>query len=202
MPTKSDQTRQNILDAAYMLFLSQGYSATSMRQIASQAGLALGGIYNHFASKDEIFQAVILARHPYIQIMPLLQAAPGENAEEFLRNAARIVQAEMGERPDFMKLMLIEIVEFGGSHFPKLFEIVSPQILPLLMRFSQPENHLRDLPLPLILRTLMGTIVAFYVTESLMQSPNLPAEIRNIKLEDFIDIYLHGILECRSQNEE
>ena len=194
MPTKSDQTHQNILDAAYELFLSQGYSATSMRQIASRAGLALGGIYNHFASKDEIFQEVIIARHPYLQIMPLIQNAPGETADEFLRNAARIVQAEMGVNPEFMKLLLIEIVEFNGRHFPKVFETVSPHVFPLLSRISQPENRLRDLPLPLILRSLMGTIAAFYITESLMQSPNLPAEIRNVKLEDFIDIYLHGIL--------
>ncbi|MFO7586266.1 MAG: TetR/AcrR family transcriptional regulator [Anaerolineales bacterium] len=194
MPAKSDQTRQNILDAAYELFLSQGYSATSMRQIASQAGLALGGIYNHFASKDEIFQEVIIAQHPYLKIMPLIHSAPGENAEEFLRNAARIIQAELGTRPDFMKLMMIEIVEFNGSHFQKMFETISPHIFPLLMRIGQPGNCLRDLPMPLILRSLMGTIAAFYITESLMQSPALPAEMRNVTLEDFMDIYMHGIL--------
>jgi AcrR family transcriptional regulator len=194
MPAKSDQTRQSILDSAYELFLSQGYSATSMRQIASQAGLALGGIYNHFASKDEIFQEVIIAQHPYLKIMPLIHGAPGETAEEFLRNAARIIQAELGTRPDFMKLMMIEIVEFNGSHFQKMFETVSPHILPLLMRIGQPGNRLRDLPMPLILRSLMGTIAAYYMTESLMQSPDLPAEMRNVTLEDFMDIYMHGIL--------
>ena len=104
--SKGERTRQAILDAAYDLFLTQGYSATSMRQVAGRSGLALGGIYNHFASKDEIFQALVIAKHPYLQIIPLVQNVPGETVEEFVRNAARIVQTEMGSRPDFMKLLV------------------------------------------------------------------------------------------------
>lgn len=200
--SKGERTRQAILDAAYDLFLTQGYSATSMRQVAGRSGLALGGIYNHFASKDEIFQALVIAKHPYLQIIPLVQNVPGETVEEFVRNAARIVQTEMGSRPDFMKLMLIEIVEFSGSHFPKLFETVAPMIVPLLERFTIADSNLRELPLPLILRTFMGSIVAFYITEFLMSNPSLPAEMRNVSLEDFMNIYMHGILEHRSQNDE
>ena len=53
--TKGEVTRLAIEDAAIELFLEHGYHATSMREIADHAGLALGGIYNHFKSKDEIF---------------------------------------------------------------------------------------------------------------------------------------------------
>ena len=67
---KGEVTRLAIEDAAISLFLEQGYHATSMRQIADQAGLALGGIYNHFASKDEIFQGIIIDKHPYKKILP------------------------------------------------------------------------------------------------------------------------------------
>jgi len=49
-PTKGETTRLTIEDAAVELFMEHGYHATSMRQIAERAGLALGGIYNHFAS--------------------------------------------------------------------------------------------------------------------------------------------------------
>ncbi|GAB4492979.1 MAG: hypothetical protein OHK0031_16010 [Anaerolineales bacterium] len=191
---KGIQTRQSILDAAHSLFLEQGYAATSMRQIAARAGLALGGIYNHFSGKDDIFQALMLDRHPYVQIIPLLQNVPGDSAEEFIRNAAGIIQAELGLRPEFMKLMLIELVEFNGRHFPKLFEILYPKILPVLQRFQAPESGARDLSPLLILRTLMGTIVAYYVTEFLMNDPAIPAAMRAVSLTDFMEIYLHGIL--------
>jgi AcrR family transcriptional regulator len=193
--TKGERTRQSIEDAAYALFLEQGYHGTSMRQIAERAGLALGGIYNHFASKEDIFQALIIEKHPYTQILPLIEQAPGNTTEAFIRNAARAIQDELGRRPDFIKLLFIEIVEFNGRHFPKLFETVYPHILPTLQRLGAPESGVRAIPLPVLLRTLMGSIIAFYLTEFLMTDNNLPVPLRNTSLEDFLDIYLHGILE-------
>ncbi|MGQ9833477.1 MAG: TetR/AcrR family transcriptional regulator, partial [Candidatus Villigracilaceae bacterium] len=69
--SKGERTRQAVMEAAYDLFLEQGYAATSMRQIAERAGLALGGIYNHFSGKEAIFGELILDRHPYHQILPI-----------------------------------------------------------------------------------------------------------------------------------
>ena len=165
-----------------------------MRQIAERAGLALGGIYNHFSSKDDIFQALIIDKHPYVKIIPIIEKAPGDTTEEFLRNAIRSVQEEMGQDPDFMKLLYIELVEFNGRHFPKMYETVFPHFLPILQRLRAPESGARNISLPILLRTLMGSIVAYYLTESLMSDAALPAELREVSLEDFIDIYLHGIL--------
>ena len=193
--SKGERTHQVVLDAAYDLFLAQGYSATSMRQIAEKAGIALGGIYNHFAGKDEIFQELVLAKHPYVQIFPLLQDVPGETAEEFLTNAARVIETEMMQRPDFFKLMFIELIEFGGRHFAKLIETILPVAMPLLQRFADPHSGVRALPPLLIMRTFLGNIIGFYVTRLLMSDSGIPAEIREMRLGDFVEIYLHGILE-------
>ena len=193
--SKGERTRQVVLDAAYDLFLGQGYSATSMRQIAEKAGIALGGIYNHFASKDEIFQELVITKHPYVQIFPILRDVPGKTAEEFLVNAARIIQAEMALRPDFFKLMFIELIEFNGKHFTKLIEIILPPAMSILQRFADPNSGARPLPPLLIMRTLLGNILGFYVTGLLMSDSSVPAEMREVRLNDFIEIYLHGILE-------
>jgi AcrR family transcriptional regulator len=193
--SKGERTRQAVLDAACELFLGQGYSATSMRQIADKAGIALGGIYNHFASKDEIFQELVIAKHPYVQIFPILQNIPGDTAEEFLNNAARVIEAEMALRPDFFKLMFIELVEFNGRNFPKLIEIILPQAAVLLQRFTAPNSGARPIPPLLIMRTFLGNIIGFYVTRLLMSDPSVPVEMREAHLSDFIDIYLHGILD-------
>ena len=70
--TKGETTRLAIEDAAVNLFMEHGYHGTSMRQIAERAGLALGGIYNHFSSKEEIFEGIIVDKHPYKKILPLI----------------------------------------------------------------------------------------------------------------------------------
>ncbi len=60
-------------------------------RLRSMQGLALGGIYNHFSSKEEIFEAIIIDQHPYKKILPLILAVEGETGEEFFGNAFRIV---------------------------------------------------------------------------------------------------------------
>ncbi|MBI3361027.1 MAG: helix-turn-helix transcriptional regulator, partial [Chloroflexi bacterium] len=56
---KGDRTRAAIIEAANRIFLSKGYHAASMRQITKEVHLALGGIYNYFDSKEDIFIAVL-----------------------------------------------------------------------------------------------------------------------------------------------
>jgi AcrR family transcriptional regulator len=196
--TKGERTQQAVLDAAYSLFLENGFSATSMRQIAERAGVAVGGIYNHFASKDEIFQALVIAKHPYLQILPLLQRAPGNTLEEFIRNAAHLVQVEMGQDPEFIKLMFIEIVEFNGKHFPKVIETIFPLAIPLIQRFTTSDSGLREgLPPPKLIRIFIGNIMAYYVTEFLLSDTSMPAGLREVSLEDFLEVFMHGILESQ-----
>lgn len=54
--------RARILDAAYDLFQSQGYSATSVHEIAAAAGVTGGALHHHFATKKAIGLTVISDR--------------------------------------------------------------------------------------------------------------------------------------------
>ena len=52
-------TRNNLLDAAEYLFLSQGVSRTSLQDIARRAGATRGAVYWHFTDKADLFNAMI-----------------------------------------------------------------------------------------------------------------------------------------------
>ncbi len=54
---KTEDTRARILTAALDLFRERGFEATTMREIASRAGVALGAAYYYFDSKDSIVLA-------------------------------------------------------------------------------------------------------------------------------------------------
>ena len=54
---KSERTRAQILSTALELFCSQGFEATTMRQIAEKAGMSLGAAYYYFRSKDDLVLA-------------------------------------------------------------------------------------------------------------------------------------------------
>ena len=56
---KKSAYREAILDAAEAVFLRVGYSETKMADIASQAGFAVGTLYNYFESKQAVFAALV-----------------------------------------------------------------------------------------------------------------------------------------------
>ncbi|MFE7167407.1 TetR family transcriptional regulator [Streptomyces sp. NPDC057616] len=55
-PTKSEQTRALILETAMRLFQERGYDKTTMRAIATEAGVSVGNAYYYFAGKEHLIQ--------------------------------------------------------------------------------------------------------------------------------------------------
>src|SRR5687768_14502723 len=53
------RTRQELLRAASRLFLRNGFVATSLADIAEEAGLTKGAVYSNFESKEDLFVAVL-----------------------------------------------------------------------------------------------------------------------------------------------
>ncbi len=52
-------TRDRILDAAEQVFHTQGVAATSLQQIAAEAGVTRGAVYHHFQDKHEIIEGML-----------------------------------------------------------------------------------------------------------------------------------------------
>lgn len=197
---KGEQTQLRILDAAYALFMEQGYHGTSMRQIAERAGITMGGVYNHFASKEEIWEAVLLDRHPYRAVVPLLQKASGETAEAFVRDAAFRLVGALSKRKDLLHIMFIEMVEFNGVHIPALYARIAPELQPLFDVVRSWAGGLRQAPPAMLARSFLGFFFAYYVTDVLMP-PAVRAMMGDDALDAFIDIYLHGVLAKGTQDE-
>jgi len=57
--TKGARTANRIMDIAENLFAAHGYDGTSLRQIAERADIAQPGLYNHFSSKEALYEAVL-----------------------------------------------------------------------------------------------------------------------------------------------
>ena len=55
---ETSDRREAILAAAERAFNQQGYARTTVEQVATEAGVAKGSIYNYFHSKEELFQQV------------------------------------------------------------------------------------------------------------------------------------------------
>ena len=192
--TKGDVTRLAVENAAMSLFLEQGYHATSMRQIAKRARLALGGIYNHFSSKDEIFEAIIVDQHPYKKILPLVLAVEAKTPEEFFRTAFRIVIRELGEQPEFMNLMFIELIEFKGKHGSLILREIAPRVLPIFQKTVKSMKGLRVRNPAVLMRSFFGMIISYFVTEMIIANSVISTLMPKNAADAYIDIFLKGIL--------
>lgn len=53
------ERRQRVIDVAISEFAARGYSATNINDIAKKAGVSIGAMYSYFASKEDLFLAVV-----------------------------------------------------------------------------------------------------------------------------------------------
>ncbi len=192
--SRGERTRAEIIQAAHELFVRQGYHGTSMRQIAKKAGIALGGVYNHFDSKEDVFREVFLEYHPYQEVLPAMLQAEGDTIEKVVRDAVGRMIAALEGRPKFMNLMFIEMVEFNSIHARELFESLMPQFARILQRAVQTDSErLRPIPPLMLLRAFFGMFFSYFLTEIIF-AESAPPEFREGAIDHLIDIFLHGIL--------
>ena len=191
--SNATNTSARVLQAAFGLFVSQGYHGTSMRQVAKAAGLTPASIYNHFTSKDEIFRQVLLRYHPYREMMASLEQAQGQTAEALIKDAAHRVLSVVRSRQDLQHLLFIEMVEFRGAHASEVFSRAFPSIQKFLSKLQNTKGKLRAIPPESIIFTLMGLMMSQWMLEGLL-SENTVIPFQANHFETAIDIYLHGIL--------
>lgn len=128
MPKLSDAVIQGkkeiIEDAACVLFIGNGFHATSMRDIAKGADVSLGNLYNYYPTKEAIFESII---NRYVTVvdekLKNIFADIDEPLEpESLRRLGEMVRRLVNEHSDFWLLMYIDVLEFQNRHFRKMFD--------------------------------------------------------------------------------
>jgi AcrR family transcriptional regulator len=192
--SKGEQARSEILDAAKHLFLSKGYSATSMRDIAKAAGgRAVAGLYNHFPTKEAIFKALIEERNPYEEIAEAITSGSGSTGPEFIASVLHKVMPMMSKHLDYVELIQIDLREFQGETVNHLLqETLLPRVAHLIAQIQMLPG-LKPMEPFAIMRLLASTVIAFTLTQQI-----IPPAIRELKTPEawitlYIETLLHGI---------
>ncbi len=61
MPKLIDNLKEEYINKAKFILMSNGYKALTLRKVAKECGVALGTLYNYFKSKDELVAHIMLA---------------------------------------------------------------------------------------------------------------------------------------------
>ena len=185
------KTRRKIILTAKDLFIKKGFNTTTTRQITTQAGFAVGSIYNHFKNKAEIFDEVINEFHPWRFIPKVLRVSDGENTEEFILNATKLMLAEWNKDPGIIRLHLIEILEFNNEHLPSLFKEIFSEAIEISQHFLFTKPNFASINSDLFTRSLLSLFFRYLMADT------GTTEIRNGvdpgSFDYFADSYLRSI---------
>jgi AcrR family transcriptional regulator len=101
-----------IFNAAEDLFLSRGYHATTIDEVARKAGVSVGSVYVYFGNKEGVCLA-LLDKALEVQERYLLEAAePADDPETALRKLGRAYLRFFLEHPGYFRLLMF--LEHGG----------------------------------------------------------------------------------------
>jgi len=103
---RREDVRRRLLSAALALFSERGYDRTSLEQVAAAAGFSKGAVYSNFASKDELFLALMdsQVRRRIEQVRTALEA-PHDQAQTLQLAGGRLTRA-LSEDRDWQLLFL------------------------------------------------------------------------------------------------
>jgi AcrR family transcriptional regulator len=121
---KSEASVSAVLDAGLELFSTQGYGATTLREIAAKAGTSVGNIYHHFPDKHAIYQRLIDRYWERLldPELPLNRIFARGGFPEDLEEMAVAIEQVVTDNAAHILLIYVDIIEFQGEHVRAFYE--------------------------------------------------------------------------------
>lgn len=120
----SDKTRSKILEAARILFVELGFSATSIGAIAKKASINQSLIYHYFENKEDLWRQVKSTLISNINDpKDLKNAPPIETLEELLEHLVRLRYQYYAQNPELVRMMLWQALEVKGTNIAGTSEV-------------------------------------------------------------------------------
>lgn len=195
-PTRlTDRKRADILSAAVAEFRTFGFAGTSMDRIAATAGVSKRTVYNHFASKDELFTAILWQLWEASQAVDVAAYAPSRPLREQLLGFTAQKMRLMSDASfiDLSRVAMAELVhapERARAMMDKLAE--KEEGLTGWIRAAQADGRLRGDIAPVdAAHQLQGMLkaFAFWPQVTMGQAPLAP-EAQQRLMEDCVDMFL------------
>ncbi len=166
MPSMQGDMRDRILDAAMAILLDRGGNAVTIAAVAKEAGISKGGLFYHFASKEQLIQGLI---DRYVQAFDQLLATAGTE-----KGAATLAYLKSAERP-------------SGPATQPVYALLAASILnpagleALQHRYNQWQKRLADDGIPShIATTIRLAVDGLWLADAFRLAPPTVQERREI----------------------
>ncbi len=115
MQTRSEETRDRVLEATRALLMERAISEVTMKDVQEGSGVSNGSIFHHFGSKDGIIEAIFVAeRTAYLEyVAEAILGYEGDPCEAFGEGAAAAIRFHARDPQRYFRL----IAAFSNSEW-------------------------------------------------------------------------------------
>lgn len=195
---RADERPDEVLDAALRQFVRNGFAATKVEDIATEAGLSKGAIYRYFSGKEEIFEQLVnRALTPLAERTNELARTSTQPPAVLLKAILTMVMGRMAD-PDTMALPRLVLMEAG--RFPALAQAYRRQVIDRAMEALQTivqrgidEGVFRPVDPRLAIRNILGPMLAHALLHQVFRIDDAADIAPGTFVESHIDILLNGL---------
>jgi len=200
-----DERRSQILRIAIKLFSQRGFSGTTTKEIARVAGVSEAMVFRHFATKSELYHAIInfkaceggMNQPPWQKKSGAKAAIEAKNDFQVFYNLALHALEHHEADVDFMRLLFHSALDehelsamFFDQFLTPLYDFLSSYI-----RERQKDGAMRDVEPKIIVRAFLGMIIHHSLNNVLWDKSRRLLDISNEEAaRSFAEILLNGVL--------
>lgn len=189
--TRRDR-REDILQASLHLFADKGFHGTSMRDIARQANITEGLIYHYFASKRDLFRAII----DEYSFLPLLRTLP-DLAEQLDLRGLLIVLARgffdvLRQNAQLTRVLLQEVQVFPEEKEAFFADAVGQSIAELgeILDGRMSARAREQVDPQVAARLFFNALLAFFVEQELLGGKHLLPADEHVYIQHLVDMFV------------
>jgi AcrR family transcriptional regulator len=191
-----EERRRQIIEAATTLFSRKGFRGTTTREIARAVGVSEAMLFKHFATKEELYAAIIEAKSHVEQLMDtVVEAAQRGDDAEVLRTLAREMIARTRTDPTLMRLTFFSALE-GHALSDMMFRSRVQQLDDFLSRYIARRiaaGAFRDVD-PMQAAWNFSGMVAYHVQRRELFGQKPPRHLTSDRaVEEMVQLFLNGV---------
>ncbi len=189
------ERRRQILPAAAALFARRGYHRARLQEIADEAGVAAGTIYNYFESKEDLLLALLAAMANESVPTGFAQVGESEDAEANLARLLRDRLAMLDRNRELVKAVAPEMI----VHKHLFREYIERVVVPVLEHLQPLFEHatevglLRPFNQRVIFPAIVGAIIGAFVANEHDAFPGGEKVTQEELAAELVAFFLDGV---------
>ncbi len=175
-----EEKKKLIMDTALELFATKGYHGTSVNDIAKQAGISKGLLYNYFSGKEEL--VITLMKNGFLEFMELFDPNhDGKISKNEMKHVINETFKNIRDRAHFWKLYFAVMSQpiVNQAAFGEVMEVAMP-VIEMLTKYFESEGYKNPLAEARIFAAMMDGLTLNYVYDT----ENFPIDDVITRLKD------------------